>query len=270
MIKIKWETVFNFFIINLLLCSLFSCAKTELYGVSGIVVDEYGNSVSNATIEIFTRPEDWLTGQNVLVTMVSDRNGDFESSKIYESGSFYIFVKKLDSSNWNIRDVEQAIYPQIELPLSNKTVQVITRNNMSLLANSEWEITNVLLEYSNGDNNVTEWQSIWESTNNCIKDNSLHFGKDLSVRFCEGTYMCMGSNINELGVFVPPMIFSSMGCTNLIHTNQKVKPFEISGWTEMEGKDAVIYLDCDLGLNQIYLIYKHTPSTKRLHVYSRF
>lgn len=246
-----------------------SCNKKELYEIKGTVLDTDNSPINDATIQIFKNPEDWLTGHNVISSMSSDMIGEFESRKVFEPGDYYIFVEKYDTSNWNIRDIERGIYPKITIPLDGRTIQIAEQNNMRLLANTDWNLSNMLREYTKPNTGTAEWHSIWTSTNNCVKDNSLHFGKDLSLRISEGEYVCSGYDRNTLGSFVPPMIFTTLGCQKLLHTSQKVKPFEFSGWEEMQNKNAKMFIACDQGLGQLYLIYDHSPTSKRLHVYSR-
>lgn len=247
-----------------------SCKKDEMYQIKGKVLSIENVPVVSSTIQIFKNPEDWLTGHNVLATMNSDMVGEFESSKIFEAGDYYIFVEKYDTSNWNIRDVERGIYPKITLPLDDGTNQIVEQNNMRLLANSNWKLTNILIEHSKPNLGTIQWNSTWISGNNCEKDNSLHFGKDLSLRVSEGEYICSGEDRNILGTFVPPMIFNTHGCQKLLHTSQKVKPFEYEGWEAMKDKNGEMFLACDQSVGQLYLIYNATPSKKKLLVYSQY
>jgi hypothetical protein len=247
-----------------------SCSKEEHYEVKGTVLDLNSAPVISAKVQIFKNPEDWLTGHNVIATMQSDMLGEFVSPKIFEAGDYYIFVEKYDTSNWNIRDVERGVFPKITLPLENGTTQIVEQNNMRLLANTNWKLTNILREFTKPDVGTIQWNSTWSTSNNCEKDNELYFGKDLTLRVSEGNYICAGTERNTLGSFVPPMIFTSLGCEQLLHTSQKVKPFEYSNWPEMETKQGKMYLACDQSVGQLYVIYKNTPTTKKLLVYSKY
>ena len=269
--RITTKKLIGFLSYTVIFTSLFitGCSKTEKYEVTGTVLDMQNNPVVSAKIEIFQTPEDWLTGHNVLATMSSDLLGDFDSPVMFDEGTYYIFVQKHDTSNWNIRDVENGKYPTITLPLEGKTIQPVEPNNMGLLANTSWKLTNSLEEYQLSGTQTKQWRSVWDKTNNCEKDNSLHFGKDLRLRISEGDLVCKDKERNILGSFVPPIIFTKYSCENLLFTSQKVKPFTFEGWEAMENKQAEMFLACDQGLGQMYIVYQITPNKKGLKVYSR-
>ncbi len=269
--RIARKTSLGFLTYAIVFGSIFiqGCSKTEKHEVQGTVLDINKNPVASAKIEIFESPEDWLTGHNVLATMSSDLIGEFESPQIFEEGTYYIFVQKHDTSNWNIRDVEDGKYPTITLPMEGRTIQSVEANNMGLLANTSWKLTNSLEEYEMSGTKTKQWRSIWVNTNNCKKDNTLHFGKDLSLRISEGDVICKDTERNLLGSFVPPMIFTSYSCENLLYTSQKVKPFTFEGWESMKNKQAEMFLACDQGLGQMYIVYQINNNTKGLMVYTR-
>ncbi len=246
-----------------------SCSKKEFYKIEGIVLDPTGSPVVNAKVEVFNNPDDWLTGLHVVATMKSDLIGEFKSAKIFEEGDYYIFVEKYDTSNWNIRDVEKGIYPMIHLPLGNRTIQNVEPSNMGLLANTSWELSNTLEEYSKSAVGSAEWKSNWVTSNNCEKDNSIHFGKDLSMHIDEGQLMCKNSPNILYGSFIPPMVFNQYSCDRLLHTSENVKIFQYEGWTEMKEKNGEMYISCSQSTGQLYIIYDITSTKKGLQVYSR-
>ena len=254
----------------LMLTVMSSCRKeSELYAFEGRVFNTQNEPVVSAQIQIFKSPNDWLTGHNVLLTMSSDMIGHFESSKAFEAGDYYIFVEKYDTSNWNIRDVEKGIYPKITLPTDGEIQQFIEPSNMALLANTNWKIVNVLEEYTQSGHTAIQWRSIWSNMMSCKKDNTLKFGKDLSLNIGEGPAVCVNAQESIIGTFVPPMIFSSLGCDKLPNTSQKVKPFEFSGWDYMENRSAEMYLACDQSVGQIYIYFNGENGKMLLHVYDR-
>jgi hypothetical protein len=247
-----------------------SCKKqSELHSYSGYVVNPQNEPVVSATIQIFETPEDWLTGHNIVATMQSDLAGHFESEKIFESGDYYVFVEKLDSSNWEIREVEKGIYPKVSIPFSNGSYEVIDFNNMSLMANTKWKLTNVHREYTKPNHTAIEWQSIWTSINNCRRDNAIYFNKDLSMRISEGDVICSKQERNVLANFVPPIIFSSNSCTNLPNTSQDVKEFEYYNWPELKAKSGKMFMACNQSVGQLYIYYKSDDGRMMLDVYSR-
>ncbi len=250
---------------------LFSCEKREeLYAFKGTVTDIHDQPVAHAKIQVFHTSNDWLTGLNEVARFQSDLSGRYASRKIYESGSYFLFIEKYDSSNWEYREVERGVYPTVTLPIAGYPTQIIQHNSMSLLANTQWKISNVLLEYSVSGSAIKEWRSTWAETNNCKKDNTLHFGKDLSMRIGEGNLVCLGKSQNILGSFVPPLIFTHWSCEKLLHTSQKVKNFEYANWPEMETKNGQMYLACNRSVGQLYVICKESPECKKLYVYSVF
>lgn len=243
--------------------------KEELYSYQGTVVSPDNKVVVSATIQIFETPEDWLTGHNVIATMQSDRAGYFESEKVFESGDYYIFIEKYDSSNWEIRQVEQGIYPKVSIPSDEGKRYVVDYNNMSLMASTKWVLTNMHKEYTKPGATAIEWQSIWSSVNNCKRDNSISFNRDLSMIVSEGNTVCSGEERTIVGDFVPPLIMSSNSCTQLPNTAQDVKEFEYSNWPEMEAKGGKMYLACNQNIGQMYILYKATSGLMVLEVYSR-
>ena len=249
---------------------LTSCSKDQLYEVKGTVVDVNNTPVVNAKIQIFNTSEDWLTGRNVVTTLTSDVIGEFKSAKVFEKGQYYMFIEKYDTSNWNINEVEQGVYPQINIPIEDASTHVIEYNNISLLANTNWKLTNTLREYKKTNMSAIEWRSTWSSARPCIRDNSLHFGKDLSFRMSEGNVVCSGKTENTLGTFVPPIIFSSMSCQNLIHTSQKVKTFTYDGLDNLSSKNAEIFVSCEQSVGQLYILYDVSANQKGLEVYSKY
>ena len=90
------------------------------------------------------------------------------------------------------------------------------------------------------------------------------------LRMNEGNSICVGKERNTLINYVPPMIFNTLGCQSLPNSTQKVKQFEHSGWDEMEGANANFYLDCNVSLGQLYLIFETSQGKKELHVYKKF
>ncbi len=250
--------------------TLNSCAKkSELVSYEGRVVSTTGKPVVSATIQIFETAEDWLTGHNVIASMTSDFSGHFESGPIFEPGEYYIFVEKLDSSNWEIRKVEQGVYPKVSIPEDKGLNYVIDYNNMSAMASTQWVLTNVHKEYTKSGHTAIEWQSIWTNINNCRRDNYIAFNKDLSMRVSEGDITCSGGERNVLGSFVPPIIFNSNSCINLPNTSQTVKEFEYSGWPAMKAKDAKMYLACNQNIGEMYVYYEANDGKMMLDVYSR-
>jgi len=257
-------------LLALLTVGISSCSKNdELTSFEGVVVNPNGDYVVNATIKVFQDPEDWLTGHNVIATMQSDLVGHFESAKIFDAGEYYIFVEKYDSSNWEIRSVEQGVYPTVSIPGDPGTRYTVDYNNMSLLASTNWVLTNVHREYTKPGSSVKEWQSIWSSVNNCRRDNSIVFNKDLSMRVSEGDIVCSGEVRNILGTFVPPLIFSANSCKNLPYTSQGVKEFEFDGWPQIQSRGGKMYMDCNQSIGQIYVNYTGDDGLMRLDVYSR-
>lgn len=250
--------------------ALSSCKKDSgLHSYSGYVVNPDNKPVAKASIQIFKTPEDWLTGLNAVATLRSDLAGYFESDKIFESGDYYVFVEKLDSSNWEIRQVEKGVYPKISIPSSNGNSLTIDFNNMSLMASTEWVLTNVHREYTKPPHTAIEWQSIWSSVNNCRRDNAIYFNKDLSMRISEGNIICSKQERNILASFVPPLIFSSNSCVNLPNTSQDVKEFEYHNWPEMKAKDGKMFLACNQNVGQLYIYYRGNDGKMMLDVYSR-
>ena len=249
----------------------FSCNKNpDLHAFDGYVYNLNKEPVIDAQVQIFKSPQDWLTGHHIVTTMTTDRYGHFYSSPNYEEGDYFIFIEKYDTSNWDIRNVENGIYPKITLPTNGSITQTVESNNMSLLANTRWTLSNTLIEYTEQGHTAIEWHSTWHAENNCIKDNQLIFGKDLSMRVYEGNTVCKNQARNVIGKFVPPIIFTSLSCDKLMHTTQNVKQFVFPGWPEMEQKKAEIFLDCDQSLGQIYLIFNSSSEKKTLHVYNRY
>tara|TARA_R110002050_G_scaffold109799_4_gene221535 strand:- start:39389 stop:40207 length:819 start_codon:yes stop_codon:yes gene_type:complete len=243
--------------------------KPELFAYTGTVVNPDNEVVVGATIQIFESPEDWLTGHNVIATMNSDKAGYFESEKIFESGDYYIFVEKLDSSNWEIRKVEQGIYPKVSIPSDANKQYVVDFNNMSLMANTNWVLTNVHREYTKPGETAIEWQSIWSSVSYCKRDNYITFNKDLTMLISEGKSICSGRQQTVIADFVPPIIFGMNSCTNLPNTSQDVKEFEYSNWPEMKAKEGRMFLSCNQSIGQMYILYKATTGLMVLEVYSR-
>ncbi len=255
---------------TLLIVSFSSCnKKEESVAFTGNVVSVDNTQISGAKVEIFRNAEDWLTGLNVLTTMVTDLSGRFESEAIYEAGEYYIFIEKYDSSNWEIRKVEQGIYPQITVPEETDLTHTIEFNNMSAMAETAWKLTNVHREFTKPGATAVEWQSIWSGINNCKRDNQLFFNKDLSMRFSEGATVCRGNATEIIGTFVPPMIFNILGCETLPFTKIPVKQFEYSNWPEMEAKGAKMYLSCNSSVGQTYILYTGDNGLKVLEVYTR-
>ncbi|MGB0391810.1 MAG: hypothetical protein ACPGD5_09580 [Salibacteraceae bacterium] len=254
----------------LMVASLSSCSKkTELVAFKGTVVNAKNQKVVGASVQIFNSAEDWLTGHNIVANLSTDTYGYFESEKIYESGEYYIFIEKYDTSNWEIRKVEQGIYPKITIPEDEGLTHTIDFNNMSLMASTNWKLTNIHREYTKPGATAVEWQSIWTGVNNCMRDNELIFNKDLSFRFSEGIFICNNNDRNTIGTFIPPIIFSEQSCINLPHTSQSVKEFEYSGWPIMEARDAKMYMACNRSVGQIYIHYTGTDGLEVLEVYSR-
>tara|TARA_R110002050_G_scaffold109799_4_gene221534 strand:- start:38408 stop:39178 length:771 start_codon:yes stop_codon:yes gene_type:complete len=246
-----------------------SCHRADLFAFEGNVYNKDKEAVVQARIQIFKTPQDWLTGHNVLATMSSDLIGHYKSPKIFEEGDYYIFIDKYDTSNWELSQVEKGEYPKIHLPTDGDINQTIEHNNMSLLANTNWKLVNILQEYSKPGEPAVQWLSIWSTTNNCEKDNKLLFGKDLSLRVDEGKSVCSGEQSLVVAKFVPPLIFSTQSCDKLPHTSQLVKPFEFSNWPSMETANAQMFLACDQSIGQLYIIYDSTQGYKLLKVYRR-
>lgn len=262
------KKIVTFCLLSIIL-SFFSCNKQELYKIEGTVLDLTGKPVNKASIEIFKTPNDWLTGHNVVATMKSDLNGEFSSSPIFEGGDYYIFVEKYDTTNWNIRDVEKGVYPIIHLPLESPTIQPVEASNMGLLANTAWKISNTMEEYTKSGSSSSEWKSTWSNQNNCIRDNTLFFGKDLKMIIDEGDIVCRNTPETIEGSFLPPVIFTEISCETLLHTSQKVKPFEFYGWEELTSKNGTMYVSCNSSSGQLYITYNINQSKKALVVYTR-
>ena len=247
-----------------------SCSKNEeLVGLKGTVVNVDNKPISLAKVELFKSSNDWLTGHNVVAIAQSDLIGEFEFQDVLEAGEYYIFIEKYDTSNWEIRDVEQGIYPKITIPENNNQKYVIDYNNMSLMANTRWELTNVHREYTKPGEIAVEWQSIWTGINNCRRDNSITFTKDLKMLISEGQTVCKGESFEIEGTFVPPIILGSNSCIKLPNTSQNVKEFEFSNWPEMEQVNAKMYLACNQSVGQLYIYYKGNDGLMVLEVYSR-
>ena len=115
-----------------------------------------------------------------------------------------------------------------------------------------------------------EWHSQWTVTNNCFKDNKIYFGKDLSMTISEGKTICSGTAPNIIGSFIPPIIFTSWNCQKLPNSSQNVKEFEFSGWSEMEAKNAKMFVSCNESMGLIYLYYQGSGNKMMLNVYSQF
>ena len=251
--------------------TFYSCQrKNDTYAFEGTVLNINGDPVVDAKVEVFTTPHDWLTGHNVIASMTTNLRGNYKSNPIYEEGKYYLFIEKYDSSNWEIRDVERSIYPSVNLPLDGPIKSVIEQSNMSLLANTKWKITNILKEFSRNNHQDVEWISNWSKLNNCDKDNQLFFGKDLSLRIYEGNSICSGKKENILTTYVPPIIFSDLGCESLTNSTQKVKEFEVENWEGLEYINAKFYLDCNQSLGQLYIIFENGNGGLELHVYKKF
>ena len=264
-------TTQNFiFILLMFIMVSTSCSKqNELVGLTGTVVDVNNKPISLAKVELFKSANDWLTGHNMVASSKSNLIGEFEFEDLLEPGEYYIFIEKYDSSNWEIRSVERGIYPKITIPDNDNERYVIDYNNMSLMANTQWELTNVHQEYTKPGEIAIEWQSIWTSINNCRRDNSITFTKDLNMIFSEGQIVCKGVSPNNDGTFVPPIIFGVNSCTTLPNTTQDVKEFEFSGWPLMEQNGARMYLACNASVGQLYIHYKGENGLMMLDVYSR-
>lgn len=248
---------------------LSSCNKQdEMLRFEGRVVNEDNEPVSGAVVEVFSTAEDWLTGHNVVVTMRSNYDGDFKSDAIYEQGDYYIFIEKYDTSNWNIRDVEVGRYPTISLP-SDKRDHLVEYNSMAAMSNTEWLLTNIHQEYSKPGETAVEWQSIWTSSNNCVRDNRIYFQKDLNMRISEGNIVCGNKEMNIVATFVPPIIFSMSSCEKLPNTSEDVKEFEYSGWPYMENREGKMYMSCNEAVGQLYVYYRADSGKMTLEVYSR-
>jgi len=250
---------------------LFSCKKdSDLHAFKGSVINTKNQPVVNAAIRIFKNPDDWLTGDNMVVQLQSDLAGNFESAKIYEEGRYYIFIEKYDTSNWELAEVQKGNYPTITLPINDEIARKIEPNNIGLLANTRWKLTNILREYTKNGQSAIEWHSQWTVTNNCYKDNRIHFGKDLKMTIKEGETICKGNLPITVGSFVPPTMFTSWSCQKLPNSSQKVKEFEFSGWPEMEAKNAKMFVSCDQSMGLLYVYYEGNGNKMMLNVYSKF
>lgn len=250
---------------------LFSCKKeSERHAFKGDVINSKNQPVVNASIKIFKTPEDWLTGHNMVVQLQSDLAGHFESAKIYEEGKYYIFIEKYDTSNWELSEVQKGNYPTITLPVNDDLSRTIEPNNIGLLANTSWRLTNILKEYTKNGQSAVEWHSQWPITNNCFKDNKIHFKKDLTMIIEEGKTVCTGNIPNTIGNFVPPMIFTAWSCQKLPNSSQNVKEFEFSGWPEMEAQNAQMFVSCNQSMGLLYVYYEGTGDKMMLNVYSKF
>jgi hypothetical protein len=264
---------FSLFIyLSFFLSSFLSSCKKEsnLYAFKGDVINNNNQPVLNASIKIFKTPEDWLTGHNMVINLQSDLAGHFESAKIYEEGSYYIFIEKYDTSNWELSQVQKGNYPTIYLPINENLERKIEHNNIGMLANTKWKLTNVLKEYTKNGQSAVEWHSQWSATNNCFKDNKIYFGKDLTMTVSEGKTICNNTIPNIFGTFVPPMIFTSWSCQKLPNSSQNVKEFEFSGWPEMESKNAKMFVSCNESMGLIYVYYQGSGNKMMLNVYSKF
>lgn len=265
-----FHTTTNLLLGLFLLVGLLSCSKSdELIAFKGKVVNIDNKTVTGASVQIFNTAEDWLTGHNIVANLRTDALGNFESEKAYQAGEYFIFIEKYDTSNWEIRKVEQGIYPTISIPEDENKTHTIDYNNMSAMASTAWILTNVHREFTKPGATVSEWQSIWTSINNCRRDNKMFFEKNLSFRFSEGNYICNGQERNVIGTFIPPLIFSTQSCTTLPNTTQLVKEFEYEGWPEMEQLGAKMYLSCNPNVGQIYIHYEGLDGLEILEVYSR-
>ncbi len=247
-----------------------SCSKKEeLVAFKGAVVNASNRSVAGARVQIFNSAEDWLTGHNVVATMTTDVFGQFETQPIYDAGEYYIFIEKYDTSNWEIRKVEQGIYPKLTMPEEAGSTHMVDYNNMSTMANTSWKLTNIHREFTKPGATAKEWQSIWGGANNCKRDNAIYFNKDLSMRISEGDFVCSGEERNIIGTFIPPLIFNSSSCQNLPLTAIAVKEFEFSGWPKMEARNANMYLTCSNSNPEVYVHYVNDNNLQVLEVYSR-
>ena len=269
LVQKSFKTVFLFFfLLHALLFS--SCSKKDDFqAFKGTVVNATGQNVPDARVQIFNTPEDWLTGHNVVASFRTDASGYFESSAIYEAGEYYIFIEKYDTSNWEIRKVEQGLYPKISIPEDINKTHIIDYNNMSNMAGTSWLLTNIHKEYTKPGATAKEWQSIWTGVNNCVRDNELFFNKDLTLRVYEGNTVCKNKQKNIIASFVPPIIIDPNGCSNLPYTAQGVKEFSYSDWPEMEAKNAKMYISCNSSVGQVYILYTGNDDLQVLEVYSR-
>ena len=260
-----------FFLLSILFSlALSSCSKKdELVAFEGSVVNASNKNVTGARVQIFNSAEDWLTGHNVVATMTTDLFGNFESEPIFEAGEYFIFIEKYDTSNWEIRAVEQGVYPKLTIPEESGIIHTVDYNNMSAMANTAWKLTNIHREFTKPGATAKEWQSIWGGINNCKRDNAIYFNKDLSMRVSEGDFVCSGEERNIIGTFVPPLIFNSSSCETLPLTAISIKEFEYSGWPKMEALNAKMYLTCSGSNQEVYVYYLNSNNLQVLEVYSR-
>jgi hypothetical protein len=246
-----------------------SCSKDEKFKYEGTVVNINNEPVVSAKIQIFESAQDWLTGRNVIATMTSDKVGYFKSGKIFEAGDYFIFVEKLDSSNWVYRDVEQGIYPKVSIPEDGGKSYTVEFNNMALLARTNWVLTNLHKEYTKPGATAVEWQSIWTSVNNCRRDNYIKFNSDLTMTVSEGKSVCSGKKAEVEARFIPPMIMGKLSCSTLPNSSQDVKEFEYFDWPELKAKNGKMFLDCNQSIGQLYIMYTDSKGLTVLEVYTR-
>jgi hypothetical protein len=264
--------IFSFLLFVFGITVLSSCSKQEedMYAFSGVVYNAKNEPVKGAEVEIYPTSNDWLTGHNMVVRLTTNEFGAYQSNKAYPAGTYYIFIEKIDSTNWNIREVEQGNYPSVTLPQNNSNMEnVIDYSSMSVIANTKWILVNQMVEYSKPGNSVKEWQNVWSQTNNCMKDNAIIFDNTTKFLKSEGQYICKGEQQNERVQFTPPLFLSSLTCENLPNTGVLVKEMEYYDWPEFEQKDGHIYMACDRSIGQLFFYYLNDNNQRVLEVYSR-
>lgn len=258
-------------LVMLLIFSASCSKKEEQYAFSGVVVNTQGEPVAGARVDIFPTPEDWMTGHNKIKTLTTDANGTYQSLDIYDAGDYYVFVKKADSTNWSVSDIDAGNFPKVTLPQSNPSHRsVIDYTSMSVIANTTWKLVNVMQEYSKPGSAVKEWQNVWNSVNNCMKDNEIIFDNTTKFLKSEGQYVCRSADENNLVRFIPPLILSQLSCINLPYTGVLVKEMDYFDWPEFENRDGHIYMGCDRAAGQLFLYYLNENNQRTLEVYSRF
>ena len=246
-----------------------SCKKEELYAFKGTVLNKEKKPVVNANVVVFNSTEDWLSGKNAIAKMSTNILGEFKSSNSFNEGDYYIFIDKKDTTNWNVEEIKLSVYPKISLPSNESYQQVINHSNINVFVNTKWKLSNILKEYVKSGKENLQWVSIWAKTYPCNKDNTLSFGKDLSLYISEGSLIC--DNEKDItATYTPPTgTFVAVTCEHLLHTFQTVKRVGFDGWPQIKAKNGEMFITCDQTIGQLYVIYDETPTLKKLLVYSR-
>lgn len=250
-----------------------SCSKNkeQLHAFSGIVYNAKSEPVEGARVNIYPTSNDWLTGHNKLKTLITNADGRYQSVAQFEAGDYYVFIEKVDSTNWSVAEIENGNFPKVTLPQANSNMEsIIDYTSMSIIANTNWKLVNVMEEYSKPGQSVKEWRNVWSITNNCMKDNEIRFDNTTKFLKTEGQYVCKWNSDDERVQFTPPLILSTLSCSNLPLTGVLVKEMEYYQWPDFEEKDGHIYMACDRSVGQLFLYFLDDNNKRVMEVYSRF